>query len=161
MFKKKKERNNGNRLHFEMNVFCVCGLQTSVPPFLVCQQRVRLHPGGDTRINWEAVLATGSLKLSNLRENLKLLSGQKENKKTPPQVKNRKTNTTTHFQKHEEEEDTYAPVLLKVNKSSLQRGKQPVLALNTVSQSIMCHLGGGFGVVTSPPLCQPRPCPAS
>lgn len=52
-----------------------------------------------------------------------------------------------HLEKHEEE-GAYSSVLLKVNKSSLQRGKQPMLDLNTVSQSIICNLGGGFGVVT-------------
>ena len=59
-----------------------------------------LHPGGDTRIYWEAVLGTGSLKLSNLRENLKLLSdGGGGGDTTPRRSKDRKTN------QHEEEEE--------------------------------------------------------
>lgn len=67
-------------------------------------------------------------------------------KKTPRGSNHRKINTTMHLKKHEEE-DTYSSVLFKVNKSSLQRGKQPMLDLNTVSQSIICNLGGVFGVV--------------
>lgn len=69
---------------------------------------------------------------------------QKKKQNTLHGSKHRKINTT--MQKHEE--DTYSSVLLKVNKSSLQRGKQPMLALNTLSQSIICHLGVGIGAVT-------------
>lgn len=42
-------------------------------PLQVSEQCVRLQPGSDVRVNRKAVLGTGSLKLPNLRENLKLL----------------------------------------------------------------------------------------
>jgi len=57
-----------------------CFLIVTVPgvqyglPLLVCEHlSVRLQPGSDVSVVWKAVVGTESLKLSNLRENLKLL----------------------------------------------------------------------------------------
>lgn len=48
---------------------------THVSPLLVSEQRVRLQPGSDVSVDREAVVGAGSLKLANLRQNLKLLHG--------------------------------------------------------------------------------------
>lgn len=37
-----------------------------------------LQPGRDMRVDWKAVVGTGSLKLPNLRQNLKLLQESTE-----------------------------------------------------------------------------------
>lgn len=36
---------------------------------------MRLQPGSDVSVDWEAVVGAGSLELANLRQNLKLLHG--------------------------------------------------------------------------------------
>lgn len=67
-------------------------------------------------VDWEAVVGTGSLKLANLRQNLKLLQERQRNLSTGqlPEVSCCSRLSMTSLGGH-----TYPSALLKVNESSL------------------------------------------
>lgn len=91
---------------------------------------MRLQPGSDVGVDREAVVAAGSLKLPNLRQNLKLLHRaeikQSDNDWTKQDqtkritILEKKKQYWSHLEKSPQGGDTYPSALLKVDQASLQ-----------------------------------------
>ena len=125
--------------------YLIAGVSVFVPPLLVCEQGVRLQPGCDVRVHREAVLGTGSLKLSDLGENLKLLENRR---RTEHEIKVERVGS--HSYKTPPGGDTYSSAFLKVDESTLWEGKNNQFnmassvikdQMQTTAWSVMCsHL---------------------
>lgn len=89
---------------------------------------MRLQPGSDVGVDREAVVGAGSLKLPNLRQNLKLLHRAEMKKKDDYWTKQEEGQRTilekeqywSNLEKPPQGGDTYPSALLKVDQASLQ-----------------------------------------
>lgn len=114
---------------------------------------MRLQPGSDVGIDREAVVGAGSLKLVNLRQNLKLLHGAERKRGSNwtklDQVGKKKHHgkKMRHLQKPPQGGDTYSSALLKVDQASLQMRaglKSEVASVETAAVTVL-----SAGVFTS------------
>lgn len=90
---------------------------------------MRLQPGSDVGVDREAVVGAGSLKLANLRQNLKLLHGTEIKQSDfywlllTQHCREKKVQQGSDFEKPPQGGDTYSSALLKVDQASLQNSR--------------------------------------